>query len=46
MNFWVGPTHLQKPVDIMVPPAQLPSFKEFTKKLNLQSEIFISDVQK
>ncbi|KAJ9591302.1 hypothetical protein L9F63_002152, partial [Diploptera punctata] len=45
LNFWAGPTRLNKAVDVMVPPDLLPHFEEIISNLNLQSEVFINDVQ-
>ncbi|PSN45347.1 Zinc carboxypeptidase A 1 [Blattella germanica] len=46
MNFWIGPSYVGKAIDVMVPPHELPHFKEVLENLNLKSEIYIEDVQK
>lgn len=45
LSFWVGPSRIQKAVDIMVPPHILPRFNEILASLNLKSEVYISNVQ-
>jgi hypothetical protein len=45
LYFWVGPSRIQKAVDIMVPPHVLPLFSEIVEGLNLKSEVYISNVQ-
>jgi hypothetical protein len=45
LQFWVGPSRIQRAVDIMVPPHMLPFFAEFVEGLNLKSEVYISNVQ-
>jgi hypothetical protein len=43
--FWDGPTGIQRPVHIMVPPHLLPWIAEIEENLNLKYEVYISDVQ-
>jgi hypothetical protein len=45
LSFWIGPSRIQKAVDIMVPPHMLPQFNEIMASLNLKSEVYISNVQ-
>jgi hypothetical protein len=45
LQFWVRPSHIQRAVDIMVPPHMLPLFAEIVEGLNLKSEVYISNVQ-
>ena len=45
LQFWVGPSRIQRAVDIMVPPHLLPLFAEIAESLNLKSEVYISNVQ-
>lgn len=45
LHFWVGPSRIQKAVDVMVPPHMLPQFSETVERLNLKSEVYISNVQ-
>ncbi|PNF39276.1 Zinc carboxypeptidase A 1 [Cryptotermes secundus] len=45
LSFWVGPSRVQKAVDIMVPPHMLPQFDEIMASLNLRSEVYIKNVQ-
>jgi len=45
LQFWVGPSRIQRAVDIMVPPHMLPFFAEIVEDLNLKSEVYISNVQ-
>jgi len=45
LQFWVGPSRIQRAVDIMVPPHMLPFFAEIVEDLNLKFEVYISNVQ-
>ncbi|XP_021942856.1 zinc carboxypeptidase-like isoform X2 [Zootermopsis nevadensis] len=45
LSFWVGPSRIQKAVDIMVPSHMLPRFNEILASLSLKSEVYISNVQ-
>jgi Carboxypeptidase activation peptide. len=45
LHFWVGPSRIQKAVDIMVPPHMLPLFADIVEGLDLKSEVYISNVQ-
>lgn len=45
LSFWVGPSRIQKAVDIMIPPHMLPRFNDILASINLKSEVYISNVQ-
>ncbi|PNF39274.1 Zinc carboxypeptidase A 1 [Cryptotermes secundus] len=45
LSFWVGPSRIQKAVDIMIPPHMLPRFNDILASINLKSEVYIGNVQ-